>query len=72
MTPIQKEIYLSHLENEKEMRHKKPSDASIQALWTKMCSKLNAVKGPMKEIEEWKKVNFFICRILETFVKFFI
>lgn len=62
MTPLQKEIYVALIEENEEMRHKKHSDASVQVFWEELTGKLNAVKGPVKDKEEWKKVNFLFLK----------
>lgn len=62
MTLLQKELYVAFIEEKAEMRHKKHSDVSVQVFWEELTGKLNAVKGPVKDKEEWKKVNLLFLK----------
>lgn len=60
-TRKQYEIYLEELRVNEAFRENK-LDATqpniIEDSWQNLCQKLNASGGPVKSVQEWKRVNF--------------
>jgi len=71
-TRRQYEMYLEELRANKAFRENK-FDATqpniIDESWQKLCNKLNASGGPVKSVQEWKRIHFnnkLICILLHN------
>lgn len=55
----QYELYVQFIEDNLEMVTKKDSDQTIQDLWDRLTNLLNAIAGPQRCKENWKKVCLY-------------